>query len=139
MVFVVVLHLSPTHESALAELLRGTTAMPVLQAQDSQRVEPNYVYVIPPGKYLTALERHLKVTDLDQERGRRTAVDIFFRSLADSHGPNSVAVVLSGADGDGAIGIKRIMERGGLTIVQAPDQAEHPGITQSRDRGAATL
>ena len=53
--------------------------------------------------------------------GKRVAVDLFFRSLADTHGPHAAAIVLSGADGDGAIGIKRIKERGGLTIAQDPD------------------
>ena len=53
------------------------------------------------------------------------AVDLFFRTLADTHGPHAAAIVLSGADGDGAIGIKRIKERGGLTIAQDPDEAEH--------------
>src|SRR5205085_10540945 len=49
----------------------------------------------------------------------------------DTHGPHAAAVVLSGADGDGALGIKRIKERGGLTIAQDPDEAEHPGMPKS--------
>ena len=52
-------------------------------------------------------------------------MDLFFRTLADTHGPHAAAIVLSGADGDGAIGVKRIKERGGLTIAQDPDEAEH--------------
>jgi CheB methylesterase len=55
----------------------------------------------------------------------------FFRSLADSHGPHAAAIILSGADGDGAIGIKRIKERGGVTIAQNPEEAEHHGMPQS--------
>ena len=55
----------------------------------------------------------------------------FFRTLADTHGPHSAAIVLSGADGDGAIGIKRIKERGGLTIAQDPDEAEHAGMPRA--------
>src|SRR5262249_7084366 len=58
-------------------------------------------------------------------------VDLFFRSLADTHGPHAAAVVLSGADGDGAIGIKRIKERGGLTICQDPEEAEYPGMPRA--------
>jgi two-component system CheB/CheR fusion protein len=104
MVFVVVLHLSPTHESTMAELLARSTTMSVVQAENGQQVEPNHVYVIPPGKYLTAIDGHLKLTDMDDEHGRRVAVDLFFRSMADSLGPHSAAVVLSGADGDGALG-----------------------------------
>ncbi len=131
MVFVVILHLSPTHESTMADLLGRATAMPVVQVQDGQKVEADHVYVIPPGKYLTSLDGHLRLVDLRSERGRRVAVDLFFRSLADTHGPHAAAVVLSGADGDGAIGIKRIKERGGLTIAQDPDEAEHSSMPQA--------
>ena len=53
------------------------------------------------------------------------------RTLADTHGSNAVAIVLSGADSDGAIGIKRIKERGGLTIAQDPQEAEQGGMPRS--------
>lgn len=129
--FVVVLHLSPEHESTLAELLQRTTAMPVTQVRDRLQVKPNQVYVIPPGKHLTMLDGHVGLSDLERERGRRVAVDLFFRTLADTHGPNAVAVVLSGADSDGAIGIKRIKERGGLTIAQDPQECDHVEMPRS--------
>lgn len=131
MVFVVILHLAPNYESTLAELLGSTTKMPVVQAVDGQKVHKNHVYVIPPGKYLTTTDGHLRLTQLKHDTGKRVAVDLFFRSLADTHGPHAAAVVLSGADGDGALGIKRIKERGGLTIAQDPDEAEHPGMPRS--------
>ena len=72
-----------------------------------------------------------RLTDVQAERGRRVVVDLFFRSLADTHGPHAAAIVLSGADGDGAIGIKRIKERGGLTIAQDPDEAEHGSMPRA--------
>ncbi len=131
MVFVVILHLSPGHHSMLAQVLGNATAMPVSQAIDGQKVEPNHVYVIPPGKHLATINGHLKLINLEHERGKRVAVDFFFRSLADTHGPHAAAIVLSGADGDGALGIKRIKERGGLTIAQDPDQAEYAGMPRS--------
>jgi two-component system CheB/CheR fusion protein len=130
-VFVVVLHLSPTHESTMADLLGRVTPMPVVQARDGQEVRPNHVYVIPPGKYLTTVDGHLRLVDLKAEQGRRVAVDLFFRSLADTHGPHAAAIVLSGADSDGALGIKRIKERGGLTIAQDPEEAEHSGMPRA--------
>lgn len=115
LVFVVVLHLSPEHDSILAEVLGRSTAMPVVQAANGVKVEANHVYVIPPGKYLLALDGELRLEDLAAEKGSRVAVDLFFRSLADTHGAHASAIVLSGGDGDGAIGIKRIKERGGLS------------------------
>ncbi|AEG91512.1 PAS domain S-box protein [Ramlibacter tataouinensis] len=128
--FVVVIHLNAEHESTLAELLQRTTRMRVTQLTERQRVEPNTVYVIPPGKSIKVGDGFLRLDSLQPER-RHVAVDLFFRSLADAHGPHSAAVVLSGADGDGAIGIKRIKERGGLTIAQDPQECEHGGMPRS--------
>ncbi len=105
--------------------------MPVQQVHGTTRVEANHVYVIPPGKTLSSANGHLTCSDLSPERGRRVAVDLFFRTLADTHGPNAAAIVLSGADGDGAIGIKRVKERGGLTIAQDPGEAEHSGMPRT--------
>jgi two-component system, chemotaxis family, CheB/CheR fusion protein len=129
--FVVVLHLSPEHESALAELLQRTTSMRVLQVQATERVEANTVYVIPPRKGLKTMDGHLRLFDLPADRTRHVAVDHFFRTLADTHGPHASAVVLSGIDGDGAIGIKRIKERGGLTIAQDPSEAEFDSMPRT--------
>ncbi|MGV3664123.1 MAG: chemotaxis protein CheB [Prosthecobacter sp.] len=131
MVFVVILHLARARESSLAELLARSTTMPVVQAEDGQRVHANHVYVIPPGKELATVDGHLRLSELKVELGKRVVVDLFFRSLADTHGPHSAAVILSGADGDGALGIKRIKERGGLTISQDPEEAEHSGMPVS--------
>ena len=75
MAFIVVLHLSPVHESTLHSLLAATTLMPVTQVVHGQKVEPNHVYVIPPGKYLTTVNNHLHLIDLLPERGRRVAVE----------------------------------------------------------------
>ncbi|RZL04279.1 MAG: hypothetical protein EOP36_01315 [Rubrivivax sp.] len=131
MVFVVILHLSPDYESRLAGLLQRATSMPVVQVSGTQKVEPNSVYVIPPGKALSAADGHLRLSDLIHEQGKRVAVDLFFRTLAETHGPHASAIVLSGADGDGAIGIKRIKERGGLTVAQDPYEAEHQGMPRA--------
>jgi two-component system CheB/CheR fusion protein len=130
-VFVVVLHLAPEYESSLAQILQKETKMPVVTARDGQKVGVDVVYVIPPGKFISSVDGYLRLSDLHLERGRRLAVDVFFRTLADTHGPHSVAITLSGGDGDGAIGIKRIKERGGLTIAQDPDEAEHPGMPRA--------
>ena len=129
--YVVVLHLAPDHQSMLPELLQRHCAMPVHTAADAAKLEANNVYVIPSGKHLTTVDGHLRLTELRPEHGKRVAVDLFFRSLADTHGPHATAIVLSGADGDGAIGLKRIKERGGLTIAQDPAEAENAAMPQS--------
>jgi two-component system, chemotaxis family, CheB/CheR fusion protein len=132
MAFVVVLHLSPDYESTLPQVLQRATAMPVRQASASQVVEADTVYVIPPGKSIEALDGRLVLRDASPlVGGRHVAVDLFLRTLADTHGPHAAAVVLSGADGDGAIGIKRIKERGGLTVCQDPQEAEHASMPRT--------
>jgi two-component system, chemotaxis family, CheB/CheR fusion protein len=130
--FVVIMHLSPEHESTLPEILQRCTTMPVRQVSATVRVEPNTVYVIPPGKLIKALDGSLTLVDEPKTpHGRHVTVDQFFRTLADTHGPHAAAIVLSGADGDGAIGIKRIKERGGLTVAQDPQEAEHASMPRT--------
>ena len=129
--FVVVLHLSPEHENSLAALLQNVTTMRVVQVSEAVRVGANCVYVIPPGKTLLMADGQLILNDLRHENGKRAAVDIFFRTLADTHGSRSAAIVLSGADGDGTIGIKRIKEKGGLTVAQSPSEAEYDEMPRS--------
>jgi len=129
--FVVILHLSPQHDSELAEILQRSTTMRVVQVRETCKVQADTVYVIPPGKALRTYDGFLQLAELPTQRHRHVAVDLFFRTLADTYGPHATAIVLSGLDGDGAIGIKRIKERGGLTIAQDPDQAEHSGMPRA--------
>ncbi|WP_307704246.1 PAS domain S-box protein [Variovorax paradoxus] len=131
MAFVVVLHVSAAHESALAQVLRRSTRMRVVPVAGRERIEPDTVYVVPPGKALRTRGELIELAALPPGQGHHVAVDFFFRTLADTHGPHAIAVVLSGADGDGAIGIKRIKERGGLTVAQDPQEARHGGMAQS--------
>ena len=131
MAFVIVMHLASEHESVLDQIIQRVTAMPVQQLTASVKVEANHVYIVAPGKTVTAADGFLTSADLTPDRGRRVAVDLFFRTLADTHGARAAAIVLSGADGDGAIGIKRVKERGGLTIAQDPDEAQHSGMPRS--------
>ena len=120
MAFVVVLSLPAEEEDTLAQVLQRSTRMPVVPVAGKERIAPDTVYVIPPGKALRTRGEHIELAALPPGQGRHVAVDFFFRTLADTHGPHAIAVVLSGADGDGTIGVKRIKERGGLTIAQEP-------------------
>ncbi len=129
--FVVVLHLSPDHESSLAEILQRCTSMPVLQVSGRTKLALNRVYVIPPAKQLLMDDGHVILEEFERDRGKRTTIDLFFRTLAETHGASAVAIVLSGADADGSIGIKRIKERGGLTIAQAPDECEQASMPRA--------
>src|SRR5438874_153245 len=123
--FVVVMHLSPEHESQLANVIQQKTRMPVTQVSESVHVRRNHVYVIPPNHQLTFEDSTLHLVPPQQPLGRRVTIDLFFRTLAQAYGQRAVCVILSGTDSDGAIGLKHIRAQGGLTIAQDPNEAEH--------------
>ncbi len=130
--YVVVQHLDPSHESELAEILQRSTEMPVRQIADAPEVEPDHVYVIPPGKTLGITDGGLRLTDAERERGQRAAsIDTFFRSLAADQGERAACVVLSGTGTDGTLGLKTLKEAGGLTMAQDPAEADYDGMPRS--------
>jgi len=128
--YVVIVHLEPTHNSELAEILARKTQMPVQQVNQKAPLEPNKIFVIPPNRRLLITDHEIATFPFDEPRGRRSPIDQFFRSLADQHG-DGFAVVLTGAGSDGALGAKAIKEAGGLILVQDPDEAEYPSMPRS--------
>ncbi|HEX8558393.1 MAG TPA: chemotaxis protein CheB [Pyrinomonadaceae bacterium] len=131
MAYVVILHLSPEHESRLAEVLQADTLMPVTQVREDVRVEPDRVYVIPPNKSLRMSDGLLTLSDVTSEEERRAPVDIFFRTLADAHGPRAACVVLSGTGADGSMGLKRVKEHGGAAVAQEPAEADYSDMPRN--------
>jgi two-component system, chemotaxis family, CheB/CheR fusion protein len=131
MAFVIVLHLSPEHESSLPQLLQSRTGMPVTQVTKTMLVEPNHIYVIAPSKDLLMTGDCLQAVSSARPHGRRTAIDVFFRTLAEVHREKAVGIILSGADSDGAVGITRIKETGGIVMAQRPEDAEYDAMPRS--------
>jgi two-component system, chemotaxis family, CheB/CheR fusion protein len=124
MAYVVILHLSPDYDSKLSNVLQAVTPMQVVKVIERTKIQPDTVYVIPPDKSLKMVDGYLTVTPVHTIEERRAPVDIFFRTLADSHHTRAVAVVLSGTGANGSMGIKRIKENGGAAFVQNPREAE---------------
>lgn len=122
--YVVVLHLSPDHDSQLAQVLQTVTTIPVTKVMEREEVKINQVYVISPNQHLTMQDGHIIVSPNLSIEDRRAPVDIFFRTLAESHRSRAVCVVLSGTGANGSMGLKRIKERGGAAFVQSPREAE---------------
>jgi len=122
--YVVILHMSPDHDSHLAQVLQATTKMRVTQVNEKVKVEPDNIYVVPPNQHLTMSNGHIVVTPNTQIEDRRAPVDIFFRTLAEEHGSKAIAVILSGTGANGSMGLKRVKEKGGATFVQNPREAE---------------
>jgi two-component system CheB/CheR fusion protein len=128
---VVIVHLSPEHESHLVELLQPYTSMPVQQVTRTMAIEPNHVYVIPPNANLNSIDTHLRLSELEERRAERAPIDHFLRTLAATHDGTAVGVILTGGGSDGALGLRQIKEQGGLTIVQDPQEAEYDGMPRS--------
>lgn len=131
MAYVVILHLSPDHDSQLAEVLQVVSKIPVTQVTEKILVQPNHVYVVPPNQHLEIFDEYITVTPNLSIEERRAPVDIFFRTLAESHREKAIAVVLSGTGADGSMGIKRIKERGGAAFVQNPREAEYSDMPRN--------
>ena len=126
--YVVVVHLAAEQKSHLADVLQPHIPMPVQQVTETTPLEANHVYVIPPASNISAVDSHLRLSALE-ERGRdRAPIDHFFNTLADTHDGHAVAVVLSGSGSDGAQGVRRVREQGGIVLVQDPSQAEFDGM-----------
>lgn len=122
--YVVILHLSPDHDSQLAAVLQRETKIPVTQVTERVNIQPDHIYVVPPNQHLTIEDGFIAVSDNTLIEERRAPVDIFFRTLADQHGPRAIAVILSGTGANGSMGLKRIKERGGACFAQNPREAE---------------
>jgi two-component system CheB/CheR fusion protein len=131
MAFILVQHLDPSHESMMVELLSGHTSLNVRQASDGMLIEPDNLYVIPPGTYLSVGEGALLVSAPTARHGARMAFDFLLKSMAEQLGNRAIAVVLSGTGSDGAAGLKAVKERGGLVIAQDPAEAGYDGMPRS--------
>ena len=131
MAFILIQHLDPTHASMMVDLLAGHTPMKVQQAADGMPLEREHVYLIPPGAYLSIRGGALRLSEPRERHGARLPFDFFLRSLAEELGERAICVILSGTGGDGSLGLKAVKEKGGLVIVQDPDDAEYDGMPRS--------
>lgn len=128
MAFVVIMHLSAQHKSALDQILQAVTPMPVIQVSEKVRIERNHVYLISPGSDLCMLDGELRLVAPSRTLGPHVAIDQFFRTLAKAHETHAIGVLLSGAGSDGSVGIASIKEAGGVTLAQLPEDAEYDSM-----------
>ncbi|MGO4101675.1 CheR family methyltransferase [Pseudomonas sp. TAF7] len=131
MAFVIILHLSPDHQSVADKIIQESTRMPVLQVTETVPIEKNRVYVIPPARRLVMNGNNLEVIENDPQLGRHASIDLFFRDLAQVHRERAFCLVLSGSGSDGAVGLSRIKEQGGITLAQVPEDAEFDGMPRA--------
>ncbi len=113
MAYIIVQHLDPVHESLLAELLAAHTTMPVGVALDGAVIEPDHVYVIAPGTFISISGRALHVRPTPTQRGVRLPFDFLLHAMASVLRERSACVVLSGTGEDGSSGLVSIKDQGG--------------------------
>lgn len=129
--FLLVQHLDPVHESMLVELLSGDTHLTVVQAVDGVGIEPEHMYVIPPGYFMSVEAGGIRLTHLRERHGARLPFDFLLNSMSQEYGPLAISVVLSGSGADGSGAIGAIKETGGLVLIQDPNEAEFDGMPRN--------
>jgi two-component system, chemotaxis family, protein-glutamate methylesterase/glutaminase len=112
--------------NALCEVLQRCTALPLHEVLDKATIQPGHVYLAPPDYHLLVEEGFFSLSTDAPQLFSRPSIDVAFESAAESYRERVVGVVLTGANHDGARGLREIGARGGRTLVQDPATAEVP-------------
>ena len=129
-VFVVV-HLSESVPSVLPRILDRSGPLKAVHPEDGEPIKSGRIYVAPPNYHLLVERGHVRVARGPKENRHRPAVDPLFRTAASAYGPRVVGVILTGARNDGTAGLLAVKRRGGVAIVQDPDEAPFSGMPES--------
>jgi two-component system, chemotaxis family, CheB/CheR fusion protein len=118
MAYVIILHLSPGHESILPEILARKTFMPVHAVENGMEIKKDNIYVIPPNTFMGVYDGRLTLSVRVKSGSTFHPIDFFFKSLATVYKNKAIGVILSGTASDGTIGLQAIKESGGITFAQ---------------------
>jgi two-component system chemotaxis response regulator CheB len=127
----VVMHLSPTYESALPTILARVTPLTVVAALNDAPFQHGQVYVGVPDRHLVLTDHNIGSRRDPKEHFHRPAVDPLFRSAARLYGERVVGVILSGSGFDGVLGARSIQAAGGIVLVQDPAEARQSGMPRA--------
>lgn len=120
----VVLHVPADRSNVLAPLFASKCALAVKEAEDKEPVEPGVIYFAPSDYHLLVeADGSLALSSDEPVNYSRPSIDVLFESAADAYGPDLVGLVLTGANEDGAAGLKAVAAAGGLTFVEDPASA----------------
>ncbi len=120
----IVVHIPPYQESMLPEIIGSRCALPVHEASDKQPVEPGHIYFAPPNYHLLVEKNGLLSLSVEEPvLFSRPSIDVLFESAADCYGDGLLGVVLTGANEDGAKGLRAIIDAGGQGWAQRPEEA----------------
>jgi len=128
----VVVHLPPDRKSLIASLFEQRCAMKVKEAEDKEQVEASTIYFAPPDYHLLVEpDFSLSLSSDEPVLYSRPSIDVLFESAADAYGDSLVGVILTGANQDGARGLRAVCDAGGRAFVQAPATAEESAMPQA--------
>jgi two-component system chemotaxis response regulator CheB len=122
---IIVIHRKKNFFSEIEKLFAENSRMSLREVSDKDIIVNNTIY-IAPANYHTLIEKE-KTFSLDVSEAvwySKPSIDVTFESAADVYGQNCTAILLSGANQDGAAGLLKLKNAGALTIVQNPDEAE---------------
>jgi two-component system CheB/CheR fusion protein len=131
MAIVLITHLDPRHESILPDLLAKATPLPVSEAEDGTRVEPNHIYVMPRNTSMAIEGGALRLWPREKGRSQHRPIDAFLRTLAEDQNARAIGVILSGTATDGTLGLEAIKAEGGITFAQEPKSAQYDSMPRS--------
>jgi two-component system chemotaxis response regulator CheB len=117
----IVMHLCPDHKSFLAEILNCRTPLKVKEAHTGDILCHSSVFVAPPNHHIFVVKGgslELSSSSSEKVHHARPSAEPLFASVADVYKKNAIAVVLTGGDGDGSIGVQIIKDKGGKVIAQ---------------------
>jgi two-component system, chemotaxis family, protein-glutamate methylesterase/glutaminase len=123
--FLIVIHRKNDSDSILADLLSTRTQMNVSEVEDKQPIRPNTIYIAPADYHLLLEDEQTFSLDSSEKiHFSRPSIDVTFESVAEVFGSSAIGILLSGANADGAEGLRKIKMAGGYTIVQDPASAD---------------
>ena len=119
---VITQHIPAEFSGPFARRMDSLCALAVCEASDGQQILPGHVYIAPGGRHLlvqrSGARYHCSLSDGPAVNRHRPSVDVLFRSVAQSAGPNAIGVLLTGMGDDGAQGLKEMREAGATTLAQ---------------------
>jgi two-component system chemotaxis response regulator CheB len=128
---VIVQHRHKASNEGLPNYLRRRANIDVVDADDKQWLKPGTAYLAPADYHLLVEKGELSLSTEAAVGFSRPSIDVLFESAADSYRDRVVGVILTGSNGDGAKGARRIKRHGGFVIVQDPKTAEAPAMPQA--------
>ena len=131
MAVTIVQHRHKDSDHMLRTLLQERSTLTVCEVEDKMPIEHGTVYVAPPDYHTLIEPGHFSLSTEAPVRYSRPSIDVAFTSAADSYGHRAVGIVLTGANTDGAEGLRLISDRGGLALVQDPATAESPTMPRA--------